>query len=165
MLKYFATATALIFSSALAAAEIVPINIVEQVQNDVNSSIKYKFEKPGSDFWKIPTTTGDCEDFALLKRQMLIDAGWNEDDLEIILLIGTDVVKNANIGHVVLRIKSLDMILDMPELKNPEKVIAPAVQSTYYAKEDYRFLCKIKDISAKRYTNVSDRCDKTSFLR
>jgi predicted transglutaminase-like cysteine proteinase len=29
-----------------------------------------------SDYWTIPTTRGDCEDMALLKRHRLMAAGW-----------------------------------------------------------------------------------------
>jgi len=157
-------ATALTIS-APAYAEIP--TLVETIQHEVNSTIKYKFEKPNRDFWKIPTTTGDCEDFALLKRQLLINVGWDESDLKIILLIETNdsTEKKVNVGHVVLYIESLDVILDMPNIKTPNVTVPLVISTNYYATENYRYLCTIGDISDKRFTNVSDRCDKTSFRR
>ena len=52
--------------------------------------------------WSLPTDGyGDCEDYVLLKRKMLIDAGWPREALLI------TVVRDRNgDGHAVLTVKS-----------------------------------------------------------
>ncbi len=54
-------------------------NELNEVNKTVNTSIRPEtdqelFGKP--EVWAYPTTAGDCEDFVLLKRRMLIDKGW-----------------------------------------------------------------------------------------
>lgn len=59
--------------------------------------------------WEFPETTGDCEDFVLLKRQKLMDRGWPAAALLI------TVVRQANgDGHAVLTVTTNrgDLILD-----------------------------------------------------
>src|SRR5262245_6286734 len=52
--------------------------------------------------WSLPTDGyGDCEDYVLLKRKMLIDAGWPREALLI-----TVVRDRKGEGHAVLTIKS-----------------------------------------------------------
>ncbi|WP_298257824.1 transglutaminase-like cysteine peptidase [Bradyrhizobium sp.] len=52
--------------------------------------------------WSIPTDGyGDCEDYVLLKRKMLIDAGWPREALLI-----TVVRDKMGEGHAVLTVKS-----------------------------------------------------------
>ena len=52
--------------------------------------------------WSIPTDGyGDCEDYVLLKRKMLIDAGWPREALLI-----TVVRDKKGEGHAVLTVKS-----------------------------------------------------------
>jgi predicted transglutaminase-like cysteine proteinase len=52
--------------------------------------------------WSLPTDGyGDCEDYVLLKRKMLIDAGWPRQALLI-----TVVRDRNNEGHAVLTVKS-----------------------------------------------------------
>ncbi len=59
--------------------------------------------------WAIPTTAGDCEDFALLKRKQLIDAGFSPSDL-----LMTVVLQPNGEGHAVLTVRTDrgDFILD-----------------------------------------------------
>jgi predicted transglutaminase-like cysteine proteinase len=62
------------------------------------------------DRWDIPTDgKGDCEDYALLKRKMLIDAGFSASDLLI-----TVVLQPNGEGHAVLTVRTDrgDFILD-----------------------------------------------------
>jgi predicted transglutaminase-like cysteine proteinase len=55
-----------------------------------------------SDRWSLPTDGyGDCEDYVLLKRKILIDAGWPREALLI-----TVVSDNKGEGHAVLTVKS-----------------------------------------------------------
>lgn len=62
-----------------------------------------------AELWTIPTTRGDCEDYALLKRQTLISRGW-----PVSSLLMTVVRDEKNEGHAVLtaRTSQGDFILD-----------------------------------------------------
>lgn len=60
---------------------------LQQVNSHVNSTILNvsDLEQYGrEDVWTLPTSgKGDCEDFALLKRKMLIERGWPSSALSI----------------------------------------------------------------------------------
>lgn len=62
---------------------------LQQVNSHVNSTIVEvsDLEQYGrEDVWRLPTSgKGDCEDFALLKRKMLIERGWPATALSITL--------------------------------------------------------------------------------
>lgn len=62
--------------------------------------------------WTIPTTYGDCEDYVLLKRQMLIERGWPASALLI-----TVVRERSGEGHAVLTVRTDrgDFVLDNQE--------------------------------------------------
>jgi predicted transglutaminase-like cysteine proteinase len=62
-----------------------------------------------TEYWAIPTTRGDCEDYALLKRQRLIRAGW-----PVGALLMTVVYDEKGEGHAVLtaRMSHGDLVLD-----------------------------------------------------
>lgn len=83
-----------------------------QVNAAVNTSIAPTTDREmfGRDeVWSYPTTRGDCEDYVLLKRRMLIDAGWPPSALLI------TVVRKANgEGHAVLTVRTDrgDFVLD-----------------------------------------------------
>ncbi|MGR9197192.1 transglutaminase-like cysteine peptidase [Rhizobium leguminosarum] len=59
--------------------------------------------------WAYPRTVGDCEDYALLKRKMLIDDGFSPSDTLI-----TVVLQPNGEGHAVLTVRTDhgDFILD-----------------------------------------------------
>ncbi|MBP2549499.1 putative transglutaminase-like cysteine proteinase [Neorhizobium galegae] len=59
--------------------------------------------------WAYPTTVGDCEDFALLKRKMLINQGFNPSNL-----LMTVVLQPNGEGHAVLTVRTDrgDFVLD-----------------------------------------------------
>ncbi|AYD01317.1 transglutaminase-like cysteine peptidase [Neorhizobium sp. NCHU2750] len=59
--------------------------------------------------WAYPTTAGDCEDFVLLKRKMLMQKGFDASDLLI-----TVVLQPSGEGHAVLTVRTDrgDYILD-----------------------------------------------------
>ncbi len=60
------------------------------------------------DVWSVPTTVGDCEDFAILKKKRLMEMGWPASSLLLtVVTIGSE-------GHVVLtaRTDKGDFILD-----------------------------------------------------
>src|SRR5215212_2924607 len=60
---------------------------LQQINSHVNSTIREvsDLEQYGrDDVWTLPTSgKGDCEDFALLKRKMLIECGWPASALSI----------------------------------------------------------------------------------
>lgn len=64
------------------------------------------------EFWTYPNGYGDCEDFALIKRRDLINAGWPASTLLI------SIVREANgNGHAVLLVRTDrgDLVLDNQE--------------------------------------------------
>jgi len=78
-------------------------DIAERINRDVNASVTYKtdleqYGKP--EHWCLPTDFGDCEDYALLKRKMLIDAGFDRDKIHLCTcFVGGD-------GHCVLLVET-----------------------------------------------------------
>lgn len=77
--------------------------------------------------WSLPTDGyGDCEDYVLLKRKMLIDAGWPREALLI-----TVVRDKKGEGHAVLTVKSNkgEFILD----NQNEEIVA-------WTETGYRFI-------------------------
>ncbi|HXC56176.1 MAG TPA: transglutaminase-like cysteine peptidase [Rhizomicrobium sp.] len=61
-------------------------NLLNAVNLQVNTKVRYvtdeeRFGKP--DVWSPAVTEGDCEDYALAKRQMLWAAGWATGDLSM----------------------------------------------------------------------------------
>ena len=66
-----------------------------------------------AEFWTVPTSGyGDCEDFALGKRAMLIERGWDASNLLISVVMQPD-----GEGHAVLMVRTDrgDLILDNQE--------------------------------------------------
>lgn len=59
--------------------------------------------------WAYPTSAGDCEDYALLKRKQLIAAGWDPSTL-----LMTVVRQQNGDGHAVLMVRTDrgDLVLD-----------------------------------------------------
>ncbi len=62
-----------------------------------------------AEFWTYPQGFGDCEDYALAKRQELIKRGWNPSTLLITVLVSPKIG-----GHAVLMVRTDrgDLILD-----------------------------------------------------
>ena len=64
-----------------AAPEHVPaatpglLALLERVQREVNAAIAPRQEPAGRDLWQAGAASGDCEDYALTKRQRLLAAG------------------------------------------------------------------------------------------
>ena len=58
--------------------------LAERINSDVNARVTYKsdleqFDTP--EFWEMAGKFGDCEDYALAKRNALLQAGWDKDKL------------------------------------------------------------------------------------
>lgn len=62
-----------------------------------------------NEYWTLPRTRGDCEDYVLLKRQTLIRKGW-----PVSALLITVVRDEKGEGHAVLTARTLqgDLVLD-----------------------------------------------------
>lgn len=61
-------------------------NVAQRINSQVNASVTYKtdlaqFEVP--EFWQEAGKFGDCEDYALLKRALLLEQGWSSDKLNL----------------------------------------------------------------------------------
>lgn len=79
--------------------------IAESINSDVNNRISYKSDLDlfgTSEWWVEAKGYGDCEDYALLKRYLLLNSDWNLSDVCItccwcetgdyhcVLLVNTD---------------------------------------------------------------------------
>jgi predicted transglutaminase-like cysteine proteinase len=104
---------------AATAGDAGPIKLTEERWKtilDVNYTVNTNI-KPMTDMeiygveerWAYPTTVGDCEDFVLLKRKMLMNKGMDVSDLLI-----TVVLQPNGEGHAVLTVRTDrgDFILD-----------------------------------------------------
>lgn len=74
--------------------------LAERINSDVNASVTYKtdleqYDKP--EYWCLPTAFGDCEDYALAKRQALLQSGWPKDQLGLCICY-----MQSGEGHCVL---------------------------------------------------------------
>jgi predicted transglutaminase-like cysteine proteinase len=83
------------------------------------------------DYWTIPTTKGDCEDYALLKRQRLIKAGWPAS-----ALLMTVVLDEKKEGHAILTARTArgDYLLDN---KTDEMVLWNQSPYTFVMRQSY----------------------------
>lgn len=82
-------------------------NAAERINSKVNASVTYKtdleqYGKP--EHWCLPTDFGDCEDYALLKRALLKEQGF--DELCIHIATCWINVKADDTGHCVLIIET-----------------------------------------------------------
>ncbi|MER3355183.1 MAG: transglutaminase-like cysteine peptidase [Hoeflea sp. D1-CHI-28] len=87
-------------------------DVVHEVNRTVNLSIMPKTDLEifgKEEVWAYPEISGDCEDYVLLKRHMLIERGFSAADLLI-----TVVRKPDGEGHAVLTIRTSegDFVLD-----------------------------------------------------
>lgn len=85
---------------------------LDEVNRHVNESIKPVTDQElygVTEYWTIPDKYGDCEDYALLKRKILIERGWPPSALLL-----TVVRDEYGDGHAVLtaRTSQGDYILD-----------------------------------------------------
>ncbi|TCR90722.1 transglutaminase-like cysteine peptidase [Rhizobium sp. BK376] len=99
--------------------ELMPVSmtpeiwaLISQVNLYVNKTITPATDQDiygVEEYWAYPVTAGDCEDFALLKRRMLIQRGIPTSDL-----LMTVVRKPDGEGHAVLTLRTAqgDYILD-----------------------------------------------------
>ena len=114
-------------SVQLVAASPARLRQLDEVNHWVNQSITPETDLDHygvKEYWTIPTDgKGDCEDYALLKRHMLLQRGWSASTLLI-----TVVMDENKEGHAVLtaRTQEGDLILD-----NRSKEIRPWSKTPY----------------------------------
>lgn len=92
--------------------------------------------------WTYPKSYGDCEDYVLLKRYMLIQRGWPASSLLI------TVVKQPNgEGHAVLTVRTdrADYVLDNLDMKIKQ-----------WNKTPYRFLKRQSSRHSGKWTGIRD---------
>jgi predicted transglutaminase-like cysteine proteinase len=92
--------------------------------------------------WAYPRSVGDCEDYVLLKRKMLIKAGISPSDLLV-----TVVLQPNGEGHAVLTVRTDrgDFVLD--NMRN--KVLL-------WAETEYRFLKRQSSDNAGKWVKLQD---------
>ncbi|MCP4045655.1 MAG: transglutaminase-like cysteine peptidase [Gammaproteobacteria bacterium] len=103
------------------------------------------------EYWTLPKKYGDCEDYVLLKRQLLIDKGWPVSSLLV-----TVVLQTSGEGHAVLtvRTKDSDYILD-----NLNGKILP------WNKTEYRYLKRQSTMHSGRWTDIEDNRDIVGSIK
>lgn len=83
-------------------AAVLPV--LDQVNREVNAAISFRLDREqygASDYWTVPQAgEGDCEDYALAKRQLLIDRGIDPRNLRITLVRFAENGKQIN--HALL---------------------------------------------------------------
>lgn len=96
-----------------------------------------------SEHWTIPKTRGDCEDYALLKRRLLIERGW-----PVGAMLMTVVRDEKGEGHAVLTARTTqgDFILDN---KNDDIKV--------WHKTPYEFVMRQSYLNAKVWMSLDPR--------
>lgn len=91
------------------AAKKLELNQVNQYVNQSVAPVTDLDLYGQVEVWTYPSGKGDCEDYVLLKRRMLIERGWPESTLLI-----TVVRDENNEGHAVLTVRTDagDLVLD-----------------------------------------------------
>jgi predicted transglutaminase-like cysteine proteinase len=122
--------------------------LVRDINASVNKSIIAMTDQEiyGRDeVWEYPTTAGDCEDYALLKRKMLIESGFSVSDLLI-----TVVRKPDGEGHAVLTLRTTegDFILD--NLSDEVKL---------WTDTQYTYLKRQASFNSGRWVSIEDGRD------
>nr|WP_245926742.1 transglutaminase-like cysteine peptidase [Breoghania corrubedonensis] len=116
-----------------------------KVNAEVNRRIKPVSDEElyhQAEVWTYPKNAGDCEDYALLKRRILIGLGWSPSSLLITVARGTD-----GDGHAVLTVRTDrgDLVLD-----NQIEAVLP------WYNTPYRYIKRQSETNAGRWTSIND---------
>ncbi len=71
---------------------------LDRVNTLVNASVRYVTDARlynRSEYWTYPNGRGDCEDYVLAKRKMLLDRGWRAETLLIGVALDLDGMRHA----------------------------------------------------------------------
>jgi predicted transglutaminase-like cysteine proteinase len=120
-------------------------NVVRQINSKVNHDIMPMTDKEiyGRDeVWAYPKDVGDCEDFALLKRKLLIDAGFSPADV-----LMTVVRKPDGEGHAVLTVRTSDGDYILDNLEPDVKL---------WSETPYRFLKRQASFNTGRWVTIEN---------
>jgi predicted transglutaminase-like cysteine proteinase len=120
-------------------------NVIRQINSKVNHDIMpmTDMEIFGRDeVWAYPKDVGDCEDFALLKRKMLIDAGFSPADV-----LMTVVRKPDGEGHAVLTVRTSDGDYILDNLDADVKL---------WSETPYRFLKRQASFNTGRWVTIEN---------
>jgi predicted transglutaminase-like cysteine proteinase len=120
-------------------------NDLVAVNDAVNTSVRPTtdqalFGRP--EVWDYPKDSGDCEDFVLLKRRMLMEAGWPAAALLI-----TVVRQRNGDGHAVLTVTTSrgDLVLDN---------LDPHI--SLWSETDYQFLKRQSEYDSGAWIAIED---------
>lgn len=123
-----------------------------EVAREINSAVNFSI-MPKTDMeiygreevWAYPDVAGDCEDYVLLKRHMLIERGFSPGDVLI-----TVVRKPDGEGHAVLTLRTSegDYVLD-----NLEDTIKP------WRETPYRYLKRQASTDSGRWVTIENGAD------
>ena len=116
---------------------------INQVNTIVNSSVKAASDTDiysVTDYWTYPKTTGDCEDYALLKKKLLVELGFKPDEL-----LMTVVFDENGEGHAILTVMTsdADFILD----NRREEILPPNLTK-------YKFLKRQSQLDPKLWVSL-----------
>ena len=98
---------------------VLSVEEVQDINRSVNASIRPQIEFPGNDDWRVGPKTGDCEDYAITKRRLLIARGIGSANARIA------VVKFKGGNHAVLFVTLSGQTYVLDNLTN---TILPAQQ-------------------------------------
>lgn len=88
------------------------LDLIEDIQRDINRNTKY-YSDPAlynvPEFWTIANGKGDCEDYALAKRQRLLKAGF---PLKVLALATCWTETNEYHAVLIVHTASNDLVLD-----------------------------------------------------
>ena len=120
-------------------------NLVREINVRVNHDIMPMTDQEiyGRDeVWSYPKDVGDCEDFALLKRKILMEKGFSPADLLI-----TVVRKPDGEGHAVLTLRTSDGDYILDNLDNSVKL---------WSETPYRFLKRQASFNTGRWVTIDN---------
>jgi predicted transglutaminase-like cysteine proteinase len=82
---------------------------LQKINVQVNHDIRYTDDPSNVDLWRAGVTAGDCDDYALTKRQRLLNAGWPSSALRV-----ATARTEEGVGHAVLVVSTVegDFVLD-----------------------------------------------------
>lgn len=120
-------------------------DVVRQINAQVNHDIMPMTDEEifGRDeVWAYPKDVGDCEDFALLKRKLLLEKGFSPADLLI-----TVVRKLDGEGHAVLTLRTSDGDYVLDNLDSRVKL---------WSETPYRFLKRQASFNTGRWVTIEN---------
>jgi predicted transglutaminase-like cysteine proteinase len=98
---------------------------LDEVNRRVNRAIRPKADEPGlfNDIWRIAPAAGDCDDYAVTKRDELLKRGWSARSLLL-----AQVQTRGGEAHLVLvaRMRIGDFVLD-----NLSERVMPSSRTTH----------------------------------